>query len=574
MAIDPNDPSTCPAGKRHRIVTTAPLFPDAMLEGAGLTSAAVARRRLLQETTAPVVNEGTPAPRAEGEGVNALYLFPEDRRPIVIIRSRGRVAEVRTVVSAQGNVLELDGDVEGNIYWPATIETTWDAKNHSCTPPHHSCVIPLYNVRMRRSEESYDPDDRFRYHASTEPSQSPANLDLELALFTVPDATQPDVSTVARKAPSSQTPTEGTGAPTAQAPSPPTARRQENRGTLAGDDSMHGTPAPGQGGGAVGTDGRLAVGALGDVLCPNIPVSVKESRVSKKYTAFNWDKWTVSADRDYDIVSCLDRPIRLPACADLGDVPASELKDTCLKAMPPTSTYSFAYKLPVNNKWVVPSTFLKIMRGINLPEFGMDFSLVYNLQYSADTLGVENQFARSVETGDYLDTNNITIYNGATDFQGLGAGYDAYRNLAQVLPANHPVLRNTLVLGVDPASTIRDLKLAREKTKGKAGKLWPTDEQSIKLILEKFDPMQIEWELSSIGGRSDEQVLVMQPGYEYLLEALLQIRPIYWSDVWESSHIERWERQVVSTTASRTKLSDPAQVCVDQRQRKRERKGE
>jgi len=223
---------------------------------------------------------------------------------------------------------------------------------------------------------------------------------------------------------------------------------------------------------------------------------------------------------------------------------------------------------------VVPSTFLKIMRGINLPEFGMDFSLVYNLQYSADTLGVENQFARSVETGDYLDTNNITIYNGATDFQGLGAGYDAYRNLAQVLPANHPVLRNTLVLGVDPASTIRDLKLAREKTKGKAGKLWPTDEQSIKLILEKFDPMQIEWELSSIGGRSDEQVLVMQPGYEYLLEALLQIRPIYWSDVWESSHIERWERQVVSTTASRTKLSDPAQVCVDQRQRKRERKGE
>lgn len=33
---------------------------------------------------------------------------------------------------------------------------------------------------------------------------------------------------------------------------------------------------------------------------------------------------------------------------------------------------------------------------------------------------VENQFARSMETGDYLDTNNFTIYNGATDFQGLG----------------------------------------------------------------------------------------------------------------------------------------------------------
>ena len=37
-----------------------------------------------------------------------------------------------------------------------------------------------------------------------------------------------------------------------------------------------------------------------------------------------------------------------------------------------------------------------------------------------------------METGDYLDTNNFTIYNGATDFQGLGGGYDAYGKLAQV----------------------------------------------------------------------------------------------------------------------------------------------
>ena len=30
---------------------------------------------------------------------------------------------------------------------------------------------------------------------------------------------------------------------------------------------------------------------------------------------------------------------------------------------------------------------------------------------------VENEFARTMETGDYLDTNNFTIYNGATEFQ-------------------------------------------------------------------------------------------------------------------------------------------------------------
>jgi len=207
----------------------------------------------------------------------------------------------------------------------------------------------------------------------------------------------------------------------------------------------------------------------------------------------------------------------------------------------------------------VPATFLQIMRGINLPEFDMDFSLIYSLQYSGDTLEVENEFARTMETGDYLDTNNFTIYNGATEFQGLGAGYDGYRKLAEVLPANQPVLRNTLVLGVDTASTLRDLEAARAQNDD-AANMWPKNEQNIKLILERFGPLQIEWELSSIGGRADEQVVVMQPGYEYKLEALLQIRPIYSSDVWESARIERWERQVVSTSASRSKLSDASKA--------------
>jgi hypothetical protein len=120
--------------------------------------------------------------------------------------------------------------------------------------------------------------------------------------------------------------------------------------------------------------------------------------------------------------------------------------------------------------------------------------------------------------------------------QGLGAGYEGYKQLAQLLPANHPVLRNTVVLGVDPATTLKQLKLARDATNGAAATKWPTDEREIKLILENFEPLQIEWELSSIGG------------------------PIYSSDVWESTRIERWERQVVSTDAMRTKLADPEEA--------------
>jgi uncharacterized membrane protein YciS (DUF1049 family) len=48
----------------------------------------------------------------------------------------------------------------------------------------------------------------------------------------------------------------------------------------------------------------------------------------------------------------------------------------------------------------------------------------------------------------------------------------------------------------------------------------------------------------------------MQPGFQYVLEALVQIRPIYSSDIWESGMIMRWERQVVSTAATKTRLTN------------------
>ncbi len=68
--IDPKDPATCPAGKRNRIVTNLPLFPPDLLKSYGGLLAA---------------DDNTPDP---------LVTFPETEQPIVIVRSRGRVAEV------------------------------------------------------------------------------------------------------------------------------------------------------------------------------------------------------------------------------------------------------------------------------------------------------------------------------------------------------------------------------------------------------------------------------------------------------------------------------------------------
>ena len=69
--------------------------------------------------------------------------------------------------STEGNVLELDGEVEGNIYWPSSVETTYDGKPHSCVPEHHSCMLPLYNLQMSRTSEAYDPVERFQSHPET-----------------------------------------------------------------------------------------------------------------------------------------------------------------------------------------------------------------------------------------------------------------------------------------------------------------------------------------------------------------------------------------------------------------------
>jgi hypothetical protein len=70
QVIDPKVPTTCPAGKRHRIVTNLPLFPPDLLKSYGGLLAA---------------DDNSPEP---------LVIFPETEQPIVIVRSRSRVAEV------------------------------------------------------------------------------------------------------------------------------------------------------------------------------------------------------------------------------------------------------------------------------------------------------------------------------------------------------------------------------------------------------------------------------------------------------------------------------------------------
>ncbi|KAJ1482706.1 hypothetical protein T484DRAFT_1802994, partial [Baffinella frigidus] len=189
-----------------------------------------------------------------------------------------------------------------------------------------------------------------------EPTQSPASLALELALFTVPTGTSPAASeadAVGRRAGGS----EGKGA-----------------GEDAPGDISQGVASKG--------DAASAGGATGE------GVSRDASGTGRKFTTFGWDEWEVRPEREFSLRSCRETPVDPSSCFDLGDVPPGDFRGSCVKAMPPTSEAQFAYKLPVNNKWVVPERVLKRNAAsiINAPEFDVDFSVEYDLTYSADVI--------------------------------------------------------------------------------------------------------------------------------------------------------------------------------------------
>jgi hypothetical protein len=147
--------------------------------------------------------------------------------------------------------------------------------------------------------------------------------------------------------------------------------------------------------------------------------------------------------------------------------------------MPPTYENSFVYKLPINNKWRVPKRVLE-RNGrdlVNRPEFDIDVSLIYHMQYTRDNIQVDKMFAENLDQGDYTPNEKFRIYSGAMDFQGKGGGLDGYSLLADLVPANHPVLYNSITLGVDPDKAFSDIQLARNMSKGAAASMWPTDNQ-------------------------------------------------------------------------------------------------
>lgn len=384
-------PSNCPAGKRNQLRTPERdnLFQGIVPfpyvgEGIGKNGTAHGRR-LLQAGNASTGGEGAAGNGTDGNGTTAgatssgdvtlgEYVFPVDKRPIVIIRSRGQVVEVRLVNKTAGRIITLDADVEGDIDLPATIETTFDGGQHACVPSHHPCIHTLFRVRVQRQETAYLPDERYLRHTA-EPTQSPEQLDLELAMFKVPLPNEEQKVSARRRS-------DGGGKPVVK-------RWESESGAL-----REGVGGGRRGGGREerkkgtsgssrrqnnGTDAN-SNGPVTQYLCPNL---ISNNSLIPEFKSFGWEQWKLRDGRDFEMQGCIDMQLSSDDCKDLESIPDDQFRQICNKVMPPTYETTFKFKVPLNNKWKAPESILQRNGNelVNRPEFEFDFSLIYHLQY-------------------------------------------------------------------------------------------------------------------------------------------------------------------------------------------------
>lgn len=246
---------------------------------------------------------------AAGAPIAGEYIFPVHKRPIVIIRSRGQVVEMRLVNKTAGSIITLDSDVEGDIDFPATIETTYDGEEHSCIPSHHPCIHTLFRVRVKRDEPAYLPSERHLMHAA-EPTKSPDQLDLELAIFRVPLPFEEQKVATLRRGEGGNYPEgdesrrfvahwergeEGGGLPDNAS--------AEGHGEAAGESRGQGEGgARRQGNSTLAPTASTPEGATSEprrqYLCPNLASSGVPNPVIK---SFGWDEWRLRDRRDFEV---------------------------------------------------------------------------------------------------------------------------------------------------------------------------------------------------------------------------------------------------------------------------------
>jgi len=227
--------------------------------------------------------------------------------------------------------------------------------------------------------------------------------------------------------------------------------------------------------------------------------------------------------------------------------------------MPPRAKQYYTYQMPVNQKWIKSDQTPTEVR--NEPEFNVRFSETFDMLYTSVDMENEARWTETQARGDFDKTQGLRPFAAANYFRGKGAPAGRFATTAALVPADPPLISGGIRLGISVLA-LSDLNSCAVPPRG-----WPSSVKEKMLLMEKFPPLNIEWNLRGVLGSTYveykdagyytlESGLRMEPGYGYIFSATLSVIPSYEVDTAGIEHLKTWTTRADDLGAVRYKLPE------------------
>ncbi|CEM02545.1 unnamed protein product [Vitrella brassicaformis CCMP3155] len=398
-------------------------------------------------------------------------------------------------------------------------------------------IFTLSEVSLIRSEEDeYLPEHRYlpNYYEATE---SPAVLDLQLATFLTPKRKEPSVKLLCPH----------------MAVSPADSDAAANTTIIStGCSKDRNTPF------RQDNEYDRDVNAYGYLAGEGTPQQF-------------WGKWKILDGFQWYVreSSCKSAMFDECNCAEFDNLPTGHYRLTCNKVIYPTRVFQYEAGIPLNHKWVFPSSRTESIQ--HKPEYELDFHTDYFFTFDQSVLEAERSFKASARPGGdiyqgsrvvwigepfikgflFCDTNQGTALEReeALKVCGQRVGTDTYQNYTIPPPANPPTATLDLMLRINKKRTKELVDKFRPKH-------WPrSDSRHYKELIESIDKfsMDIRHAISSISSAEDRSIPLV-PGTQYFIVIYLDLYPIYEKNVLGRSRLKSWTVSVSDVTGTTVPL--------------------
>jgi len=374
-------------------------------------------------------------------------------------------------------------------------------------------------VQLSRADGAYEPADRAASHFP-ESTVTPASLDVDVAMYVVPDSLELPTSTDNSSA-------------------------YLNLCATGSADGF--TPKP----------------VFSDV-------------------ALGWQDWQVEddshisvecnvADRDGGDGAGLRRvsTAEQQQCANSDSIrtDGKRYQEGCAAFMPPTGKFDYEVTTPVNFKWGSYGAGRSLAgQGAheNLPETQFDTSIVFHFNYDKENMEADRVFSGLRRTDEDVDQTGEMMgeYAGGRQFASTSAGNQTDYPEAGLFPASLPYLRSDLQLRIQKgaAAAVMTMLSAKKAASKEVPCCFPDTLADIEASLVLFPTVNITWDLTSVGGSTMEKGLPLAPQQGYTLSATIEVFPTYTYDSFmgealsAAAKYKSWSVQVKGTSITSTSL--------------------